>query len=74
GGRLAGQLHLDAGAVPGYGEREHTRTDHLRRVAVFGMVPTPVAEEQGVGGVPAGAGDGARLAPLLFRLACDRSA
>src|SRR6266487_2341547 len=33
--RLAGQLHVDAGALAGYGEREQTRTDHLRLVLQY---------------------------------------
>jgi len=34
-GRLADQLHLGAGVVAGYGEREQTRTDHLRLVLQY---------------------------------------
>jgi len=34
-GRLADQLHLDAGVLAGYGEREPTRTDHLRLVSQY---------------------------------------
>jgi hypothetical protein len=33
--RLAEQLHVDAGALAGYGEREQTRTDHLRLVLQY---------------------------------------
>jgi hypothetical protein len=33
--RLADQLHVDAGALAGYGEREQTRTDHLRLVLQY---------------------------------------
>ncbi|WP_399218661.1 DUF4158 domain-containing protein [Streptomyces sp. SAJ15] len=32
-GRLARQMGLAAGDLAGYGEREQTRTDHLRQVA-----------------------------------------
>jgi len=34
-GRLADQLHLGAGVLAGYGEREQTRTDHLRLVLQY---------------------------------------
>jgi len=33
--RLAEQLRVDAGALAGYGEREQTRTDHLRLVLQY---------------------------------------
>jgi hypothetical protein len=44
--RLAEQLHVDAGALAGYGEREQTRTDHLRadrlRLAAFSLASWPL--------------------------------
>ena len=64
--RLAGQLDVDPGVLRHYGRRSKTRTDHLRLVAQYrGLARPVVAGVQGVRRVPAGAGDGARLADVV---------
>ena len=64
--RLAGQLDVDPGVLRHYGRRAKTRTDHLRLVAQYrGWRRAVVAGVQGVRRVPAGAGDGARLADVV---------
>jgi hypothetical protein len=60
--RLAQQLGLDPAVLEGYGQRAHTRSDHVRLVAGYlgwKSVPAGSAAMKGPGAVPAGPGDGA---------------
>ena len=70
--RLAGQLHVDAGALAGYGEREQTRTDHLRLVLQYAgwRVPRSLEVKELDEFLLARAMEHGSPS-LLFRLACE---
>src|SRR2546428_4633716 len=57
--RLAQQLELDPAVLAGYGQRAHTRSDHVRLVAGYlGVEECPGGQcgDEGPGAVPAGPG------------------
>jgi uncharacterized protein DUF4158 len=63
--RLAGRLGIDPGVLARYGERQQTRTDHLRLVTDYLSWKTALDRrdgDEGTGAVPDRPGDGARLA------------
>lgn len=70
--RLAGQLHVDVGVLAGYGDREQTRTDHLRLVLQYSgwRLPGSVEIEERDEFLLARAMEHDSPS-LLFRLACE---
>jgi len=71
-GRLADQLHLGAGVLAGYGEREQTRTDHLRLVLQYSgwQLPRSLENKELEEFLLARAMEHDSPS-LLFRLACE---
>jgi TnpA family transposase len=70
--RLAEQLHLDAGALARYGEREQTRTDHLRLVLLYaGWRQARPLETKELGEFLLARAMEHDSPSLLFRLACE---
>jgi hypothetical protein len=60
--RLAERLGVDPAVLSGYGQRAHTRWDHLRLVADYlgwHSAPAGKSGNEGLGAVAAGSGDGA---------------
>ena len=54
--RLADRMGLDPAVLEGYGQRAHTRSDHLRLVGLWGVSERKLLRPEKVGGQSSGSG------------------